>query len=186
MENNNTEEFNFEGYNDFLSKIKVGSPVHKINFTIENPNAVVGMHLVTMKNVKSYLDKIADRRELKDDTLLVFESRHVIECCQIIVGCLVALESIGFVRISTQKIIEKIIEALLSKPSFYSKVSIELDNIVIDSLKLNRAKDEDKIFDNFKCIMQNIWFVPYGKIDEIANEAMKEFEARTKGGESNE
>ena len=181
---NNEQEFNMDKYNDFLSKIKAGSPVHKINFTLESPNAVVGMYLISMKDVETYLDKAADYADLNNDTLLVFESRHVIECCQIIFGCLKMFEPLGVLRINIRTIINKIIETLLTKPSFNDTISDELHNIVIDSL--NNEKITDTVMNSLDYIVKTIWFVPYGKIDEMAKEAIEEFKKQYEEGGNNE
>lgn len=174
MENINSQEFNMDKYNDFLKKIKAGSPVHKINFTLENPNAVVGMYLITMENVEDYLNKAADYAELKKNTLLVFESRHVVECCQIIYGCLNILKGINMYRLEYETFINQIIDTLLTKPLFYNTAIKELENIAYHCIHLPND-DVSIIYDKFLYIVKNIWFVPYGKIDEIANEAIEEF-----------
>jgi hypothetical protein len=44
----------------------------------------------------------------------------------------------------------------------------------------------DTIVDRFKHIMNNIWFIPYGKIDEMAKEAIDEFKKHCEDGDSNE
>ena len=187
--NNNLEEFSMEKFNDFAAKIKAGSPVHKINFTLECPNAVVGMYLITMEDAKSYIDKAADEADLNDDTLLVFESRHVVECCQIIYGCISILKGINLIRYNQNIIINHITNALLPAPLFYSNMVTEIDYIIdscIDAVAFNNYDNGEKILESFNHIMKNIWFVPYGKIDEMAKEAIEEFKKNTKDGENNE
>lgn len=186
MENNNSQEFNMDKYNDFLSKIKAGSPVHKINFTLENPNAVVGMYLITMEDAQSYIDKAADYNDLKDNTLLVFESRHVIECCQIIYGCLNILKSIGMYRIDYETFINEVIDTLLTRPSFYKNIIKELATLTHNLINIDNSDATALIYKKFLHIIKNIWFVPYGKIDEMANDALDEFEQHYKVGENNE
>lgn len=191
MEINNNQEFNMDKYNDFLKAIKAGSPVHKINFTLASPNAIAGMYLITMRgDMKSYLDEAADYSDLNDNTLLVFESRHVIECCQIIYGCLNILKGIGMFKASVdyEYIINMIMEKLLTKPSFYSKVNKEMGDIAYGCITLNNNNQEESkaMYQKFVYIIKNIWFVPYGKIDEIATEAIEEFKKQGGVDESNE
>jgi len=183
---NKEQEFNMDKYNDFLSKIKAGSPVHKINFTLEHPNAVVGMYLITMENVIPYLDKVADYTDLNNDTLLVFESRHVIECCQIIYGCLSILDKMNMLKYSIRFIINKIIESLLTKPSFNDVISDNLHYIAIDCINVREIKNRDVIVNNLEYILKTIWFIPYGRIDEIAKEAIDEFKKQCGEGGNNE
>lgn len=181
MENSNSGSLNMEEYNKFLKTIKAGSPVHKINFSLESPNAIVGMYLITMENVESYLDKVADYSDLSDNTLLVFESRHVIECCQIIYGCLNMLKGIGMYRMDYKVFINQIIDTLLSKPTYYDHAVKELSFITDNYIKLISGEESIIIHKRFAHIMKNIWFVPYGSIDEMANEAIDEFKKQLEG-----
>lgn len=184
MENNNNPQgFNMEEYNNFLKSIKCGSPVHKINFTLESPNAVAGMYLITKgDNTVEYLNKIADKTDLNGNTLLVFESRHVIECCQIIYGMLNVLSGIAMYNLSYETFINEVIDTLLAKPSFYKTVINEITNIVDNLIRIDNTKESSLIFSNFLYIMRNIWFVPYGQIDEMAKEAIAEFEKHCEDG----
>lgn len=185
---NNTKEFDINKFNDFAKMIKAGSPVHKINFTLESPNAVVGMYLITMENTKEYLDKAADYSQLNENTLLVFESRHVVECCQIIYGCLNILKNMGMYRMAYEVFINEIIDTLLTKPSYYKKIDDELVNLTHSCIHIDtdKCKTPSLIYGNFLNIMRNIWFVPYGKIDEMAKEAIEEFKKHCEKGDINE
>ena len=182
---NTQPEFNIDNYNDLLKKIKVGSPVHKINFSIENQNAVVGMFLISLSDVNTYLEKFADHDDLNEDTLLVFESRHVIECCQIIYGCLHILQDINALVYSNNFIINDIIKTLLTTPIVYKKALTELNRIARSSVKRDGSENSKKVYEALKYILQNIWFVPYNNIDEIANEAIEEFKKRYNGDDTN-
>lgn len=188
MENGNSQEFglDMEEYNKFLRSIKAGSPVHKINFTIETPNAAAGMYLLTKDDFKSYINEATDLTDVSDNTLLVFESRHVIECCQIIYGCLTVLNNMGLLRKDCEDIIGDIIDALLTKPIYYTTFTITIDHIVIAAIHVPNSKETNEVFERIRYIFKNIWFIPYGKIDEIASEAIKEYKERYKVGDNNE
>lgn len=175
MENINEKEFSMEKFNDIMTKIKAGSPVHKINFSIENMNAVAGMYLISEKNMIDRIDNIADYADLNDTTLLVFESRHVIECCQIIYGCLTVLDGLDVFKFTYNYIIDKIIEALLTRPITRYKLNEYMGEIATSSFKSFDNKNASELFENFKYLMRNIWFVPYSEIDNIANEAIEKF-----------
>ena len=177
---NNEQKFSMEEYNKFLKQIKVGSPVHKINFSLESPNAIVGMYLITKEDgSKKYLDKFVDKSEINNDTLLVFESRHVIECCQIIYGILNVLKGIGMYRLDYKTFINEVIDTTLSKPSYYTTVINELINIANNCIHADDSRKAAVIYDNFEYILKNIWFVPYGQIDAMAEEAIEEFKKNT-------
>ena len=186
MEMNNTD-FSMEDFNKFADMIKAGSPVHKINFTIESPNAIAGMYLASMENITDYLDKIMDRENVTDNTLLVFESRHVVECCQIIYGCLTVLNGIGMYRMKHEAFIAEILETLLTKPLFYPTAMKELESLTSNCIRIiENSNISEMVYKGFIYIMKNIWFIPYGKIDEIAREAINEFKKQCGEGELNE
>ena len=145
------------------------------------------MYLISQKESNPYIDKVIDLSDLKDDTLLVFESRHVIECCQILFGCLYVLESVGVVKTSTNFIINRLTDSILSKPLFYKDFISQLSIIADQTIKIDsNNKDLDQIFKNFKYILDNIWFIPYSGIDELAEDAIKEFKKQYAGDDKNE
>lgn len=183
---NNQQEFSMEAYNDLITKIKCGSPVHKINLSIENNNAVAGMYLITMPDVKTYLTEKNDLENLNNDTLLVFESRHVVECSLIIYGCLYLLHNANAIQFSIKYIIDRYIKILLSRPKFYDEIIREIGMLARSSIRRDGSKNSKKIHDDLEYIMKNIIFVPYAKIDEIGEEAIKEFKEKYDGDDKNE
>lgn len=183
---NNQQNINTPNHNDFLKMIKAGSPVHKINFDIESPNAVAGMYLIAQKDSKPIIDKIVDKTDLRGDTLLVFESRHVVECCQILCGCLHILESTHLVKHSRNFIINRIIGTLLTRPLFHRDLLTQLNIIATQTIINSSNEDVKQIFQNFKYILDNIWFVPYGEIDELVKTALEEFKNKYIGDDKNE
>ena len=179
---NNQQTPTIENYDNFLKMIKSGSPVHKINFSIESGNAIAGMYLISQKDIKPCMDEIVDKTDLKGDTLLVFESRHVVECCQILFGCLHVLNSVKIIKHSSVFIINRIISTLLTKPLLYKDMLLELNVIATQSIINSDNEDVKQVFKNFKYILDNIWFIPYGEIDELIKKAIKEFEDKYNGG----
>ena len=176
MMENNQQGFNMEQYNDFIKKINTGSPVHKINFSIESPNSIIGMYLITKPSTEDYLKDKADFKDLTENTLLSFEHRHVVDCCQILYGAMNILENLKILKFSTEFVIDSIITALLTRPLFYKNALQELNIITTRAFNLdNKYVDSEKIYKNFKYLMNNIWFVPYGLIDEMINEAIEDF-----------
>ena len=97
-----------------------------------------------------------------------------------------ALEGIKMTKVSPEYIIDKIISALLTKPIFYNKFSSEMDFIITSCLLTPVPDDKIIISKKFKYIMENIWFVPYGSIDNIAKEAIEEYKKELDKGENNE
>lgn len=178
MENNN---FDIEKYREMMNKIKTGSAVHIINFDNHNLNAIVGFYLLSLHNTEAFLKDKIDKENIKDNSLLVFESRHIIECCQIIYGSINLMNEYTSIHFDANEIIDKIINALLTHPKRYNMVEKELKEIFnyyfknFDSASDNKALNN--ILSNFSYIMLNIWFITYAKIDEIGNIAVEEFKS---------
>lgn len=175
MENN---DFDIEKYKDMMNKIKTGNPVHVINFDNYSVNAIVGFYLVSLEDAESFLKDKIDKENIKDDSLLVFESRHVIECCQIIYGCISLMSKYMNIYFNSDEIIDKIIDILLTKPKRYKSVIKELEELFNYHFKeiglsLNNKAAINVLF-NFSYILLNIWFITYAKIDEIGNIAVEE------------
>ena len=80
-----------EQYNEILSKINVGSPVHKVNFDDLSENNILGMFLLSEDGAMELLSEAVDKSNVNKNTYLFFESRHVVECCQILIGAFIAL-----------------------------------------------------------------------------------------------
>lgn len=175
-----------ENYQKFASTINATCPIHKINFNLENNNAIAGMYLVVMEDPKSYLNKIVDKKDLNDNTLLVFQSRHVVECCQIIYGCIRILDGVKMAKVSAEYVINKLITALLTTPIFYYSFTLEIGNIINAAVINPKSDVEIATYNKFKSIMENIWFVPYAGIDNIAKEAIEEFKKECENGDKNE
>lgn len=156
---------NIEFLKDMQRKIKCGSPVHKINFKIDD-RAIIGMYLLTIKDVCNKIHEYTDMGDINDDTLLVFEYKHVVECCQIIYG---VLQSVKIKN--CKKVIDRILEEFLTRPFFYSELEEKLDDIFSDYTMFFTA-DLHAVFNS---IINNIWFIPYGILDNLSNEALEEF-----------
>ena len=154
---------------DMQRKIKCGSPVHKINFKIDD-KAIIGMYLLTMKDICNKIHEYTDMDDINDNTLLVFEYKHVVECCQIIYGVLQS------VKIKNCKdVIDRILEEFLTRPFFYSELEEKLNDIFSD-YTMFFAEDLHVAFNS---IVNNIWFIPYGILDNLSNEAVEEFKSMT-------
>ena len=168
----NEQEFTIKDYNEYVKNLKVGCPIHKINLTVEHPNALAGMYLLTLKDPISYIDKIVDFEEVNDDTLLFFEPRHVVECCQVIYGCLSVLDNMHLLKYSINYCIENIIKSLLTRPIFYKDFLNAVSVKWLHEYDSESAKLVDKFFSH---IMKNIWFVSYNDIDNMAHQAIEDF-----------
>ena len=161
---------------DMARKIKCGSPVHKINFSIDD-RAIIGMYLMTMDNIEEKIHDFVDMEGINDNTLLVFEYKHVVECCQVLYGVFEATKINNYTAI-----INKILEEFLTRPFFYYDFESKIYNIFSDY----ELFMDDKLKKVFDTIVNYIWFIPYGTLDELSREGLEEFQNRVFGnGENN-
>jgi hypothetical protein len=179
---NDEKEFD---YAEFANKIKAEVPVHIINLDGNSVNAVTGMYLMTKENVLEYMENLIGDVNLKDDSILVFEPRHVMECCQILYACLVLLKA-RKCNIDIDNIIDRVIKLTLSHPIRYKYFMQELYKIY-DDIKPSDSNDHTALECSvFSIILIKVWFLSYANIDAIGKEGLDEFTNNEKGNTKNE
>jgi hypothetical protein len=176
MEDSNVQK-DMEKITELKNQIMMQCPVHKINLSIETPQAIAGMYILGQLDPKPMIKEAADLSDLTDDTILFFNDRHKSEVCQIIYGMLSILKEQG--KIDTNGAIEFVSFIVSLSPCTY-KV---LKDTVEDLVRRNISGVSDLILTNILYAIDNIWFVPYNKIDEMAQEAINEFQTAMNGGE---
>lgn len=163
-------------YKKFFKNINTGCPVHKVQFDTNNINSVLGMYLLSIPDIDSVFEKRVYKSDLNNDTLLIFEARHLTECCSIIYGAVKLLY-----LDKNYDIVKSVIDLLidnLSKPLFYDKFKSCID-IVLGKFGWKFEKDTPVY--NLKAIIENIWFISYSDIDELVNVALKELADNSSG-----
>ena len=167
-----------EQYNEILSKINVGSPVHKVNFDDLSENNILGMFLLSEDGAMELLSEAVDKSNVNKNTYLFFESTHVVECCQILIGAFIALNdnpSIDKEFDYNDYLIDPIMKNLLhGSPIRYKDLKSILNNACSDALNYIK-ENADTIYRDYLYLLNNIWFVPYGKIDDLNKIAIKEY-----------
>ena len=179
METKNTEKEAMENVNKMVNKIMVQCPVHKVNFEFECPQTIAGMYLLTMPKAEDIIHDMVDLDKVSNSTALFFAPRHIGETAQLIYGMLVILEQNKWI---SKQDVNIIIDSIMDIPSpcRYERFKSFLQDNVLSKL----ANVPKKILDNIEYVIMNIWFVPYGKIDEIAKAGIEEFKSHT--GDNNE
>lgn len=170
----------FEGvvdYEKFFKEMNTGCPVHKVQFDLVNANAVLGMYLVSNPNIDSILEKRIDKSDINDNTLLVFESRHLTECCTIIYGAVKLIYPTDHNRDITRSVIEELFDTL-HRPIFYNRFKICMGNVV---KKVGWTFEKGTPAYNLKMIIENVWFISYSDIDELTKDAVEEIRKNSIG-----
>lgn len=171
MKTKNTVNEDMEKINKLKNEIMVQCPIHKVNLSVETPQAVAGMYLLTLPKAKDVMEDIVDLSDLHDETLLFITTRQIAEVCQIVYGILAVLEKQGKLNsLGVSSIVSRIYK--IPTVSTYSDFAEYIESICHAFLN----KIPQPIYGNLEYIMKNIWFVSYGKIDELASTAIKEFQ----------
>lgn len=184
MENNDTK---FD-YSKVFNTIKTGSPVHVINLDINNPNAVVGMYLITLNNTRDFMKSYIKKPNANDNSILVFESRHVSECIQILYGVFCPLISMQiyeepFIR----ELLVNTMQYLLKYPHTYAEFKNKLKEIT-EKIHKETSDNEDyeRVINNLYYIINNIWYISYYDIDQILEKATEEYKKSSEENKPNE
>lgn len=180
--NNSKPEINF---NDIINNVKIQSPVATFNFDInEKFNlSVIGFHLVSLYNddLKKLLDEKSIMENVNDNTILFFNTHHIIELSYIINGCLDFMITMKFIdeNYKNNELFKLI--TFLHNPIKYKDLTIYINSMLYDfKSHCNSFIDKDKIdivFYRLKIILSKIWFVPYNVLDEICSKAIDDYVA---------
>lgn len=169
---------------DLLNIVKLKSPTQKLNLdkNKEDKLHACGMQLlINFDDIENTMK--ADLDDLEDDTILFINSHHIVECISIIDGALqlLVLSDKKYINLEQKdSIINDIIDVVKSGIIRYSNLKFELENIIYK----DRFSDIPVgLFNGLKYIISNVWFLPYGEIDAIAQEAINNM---MDGGEKND
>ena len=177
-----------EFYDKMQNSISVNCPVRKVNYDLEYPSAIVALYLLTNKTSRDKFIDIAKsyKNDIDNDTTLIFFApQHVIEMGYFIYALMKSLKALYYRYEETKDInfdynnIAKRWTKLLSMP--VNMTEIEQFFLSIDYGIKSRV---DEVPENIReeiadilCILVdlaiNAIFIPYGKMDEFANDALK-------------
>jgi hypothetical protein len=158
-----------------LDTLRVQCPVHKLNLNDDNKQAIAGRYLLTFVDVEEILSPLAQMSDVTDDTILFFDNRHVAETIQLFYGMSGILVDTRFVSKETQKkFIADVVELMsTNRIMTYKQLKNSMDTIHANSFAAKGIKEIT--MKNLKTIMRLIWFVPYAKIDGIADQIIEQY-----------
>lgn len=161
------------------TEFSISTPVHKLNFDDENVDIIAGMYLITNDKYKEILDEFIDKSKTTDDTILVFETRHLYELGGLIYGLLIPISTKDN---SLEDIIECVSYFLGCARSFlcYRTLKRSISYHINNRLKVDDGEYKNRLL----YIMENIWFLPYDKIDQLVRMGIDEFKKKSEGGDS--
>lgn len=174
-----------QSFKTIINSIQARCPVYKLNFTNNDPKIILGMYLMcfTPNKIVEKLKEKGITDELHENTLLFFDKHHITELCIILHGVFSIIVSKNIVsKIYEEKYI-KDIACVINQPLYYSDIKEMADNIY-DSLIQHNVQKE--IVYRIKAILENIWFVSYGNMDELINEAKDMYEKESKEEDNND
>lgn len=174
----NKFDFKLDGeMEQILSQIKKVCPVTKVNLNKDDAFHIVGAYMVASENMDEYNFDLDD---LNDDTILITDTRNVVEKIGIIDGALAILKLNGYLENEYSHIFPTVIKNITSYCT-YGDFKNRMDEIVESlDIKLELAKN------NVRVILHNIWFLPYGEYDLLAERIMKEVKEDMNNGNTSE
>lgn len=164
-----------------IQEIKAKSPVHITNLDEQSNHIYIGMYFIDLNNndLKNKLQEYSISNNINDFSILFFERRHIEELSKILYGAFSM-----FNELNKDTIISLIFQfiKILDKPNIYNIFIQEIKNIMEDFYKKYNTPIEIKI--KFELILTYIWFIPYGRIDDIINDINEYY--KKNGGNLNE
>ena len=184
-----TPEYDGDTTQDVFNHIKefnMKCPV--MIFNVENfaENELLGMYMMTKKpdeNEKTLKEITSPGDNLKENTILFFNDRHLMELMATLHGMFRPIVALKIM--DDHKVYMRIIELIkkLKYPVFYS----DLDNITTSWMAALRLTDgvPDAFMALFRPILKYIWFISYGGYDTLMEEArVKYTEEAANGGDT--
>lgn len=161
-----------------LDQISVQCPVHKLNLNDDNKNSIAGSYLMTFGNVEEILKPVAQMDDLTNDTVLFFDNRHIMEMLQLFYGMARVLVDARFISADTRRdFLVDILDTINSNRAVtYYRFKSLMDQVYSDYFAAKGIKEVS--MRNIRNILQMIWFVPYSKIDAIADQIIEEYRKR--------
>ena len=153
---------------------RVEAPVYKLNFDDENPDIIAGMFLMTDEKLDDHLKEFTDKSRLNENTMLFFQPRHLIELYGVIHGIFTVL------GVKPENIF-KFIKAVNSDIANGCTYKDYKESIRYNLLPLNIGAIDKVCF-----IMNEMIFIPYDKIDQLARMGVDLFKKMAKEVENNE
>lgn len=166
--------FDFSEYTNMITPV---NPVHIFNFDDITKQHLIG--IILMSNTAEEIENMLKEKEMRDNitnnSILLFESRHRVETAHILCGAFrVILESFTHLSVHDKHMHEKevldyrnksimLILESTGKPIYYYDFFRIIDNIC-DYIEV---LCEPVMYARINAILRNIWFVPYGALDEI-------------------
>ena len=168
MEKNNTFNFNKE----FDNSIMENRPVFVFDYNTDNKQGILISYLlyIDFEELQDKVSKYVDFEGISNDSILLFDKRHIIELAQMYYGYFRIITN-GSNDELCKKRTEKIIKKLYNPISFIDLYSY-MNAICLNDI----GYCTDVIKDKVSFINKVIWFIPYSKIDELILEAIDIYE----------
>ena len=176
MANSNAEE-NDPNYDAIMENFKVACPVKKINLSMEEPNFINGMFLISSADAINTLKEKADLSNLNDDTLLFFTNQHIVEIAHILNGMLYVLEMSKIMDSKFRmSILIHFINDLKKIVSYQKYIEITESLLKIwEDLRPEARDTLSEISKKVSEVLKLIPFVSYSTLDDIAKTAIESY-----------
>jgi hypothetical protein len=161
-------------FDELMKNFKLNCPIKKINLKLEEPNAIVGMWLLSTKDAIDRIKEKADTENLDGNTILFFTNQHIVELGNILFGMLsLVAANAGLNSSGVPDLISDYMMICKEIPT-YDHYMNRVTNMIMSSIggPESMAPIKEKIRD----ILYSVIFLPYNALDEFANEAIEGFQ----------
>ncbi len=175
---------NDPNFDELMKNFKLNCPVKKINLTVEEPNCIGGMYIISTDKLD--LESLADMKDVEDNTLLFFTNQHVVELAKLFYGMLLLIAENKIVK--KEDIFTIIVEYMnfIRNICTYDKYKNEITSIINRYFNIVNSNATTNFLSKFYNILNTIIFIPYNELDKIAQTAIDEFKKNMEESKNNE
>ena len=161
-------------FDELMKNFKLNCPIKKINLKLEEPNAIVGMWLLSTENSIERIREKADTDDLNGDTILFFTNQHIVELGNILYGMLsLVAANAGLNAAGVPDLISDYMMICKEIPT-YDHYMTRVTNMIIQSI--GGPDSMNPIKEKIRDILYSVIFLSYAALDEFAAEAIEGFQ----------
>ena len=169
--------FNDPNLTETIRQFKLNCPVKKINMTLEEPNAIGGMYIISKPNGELELESKTEMDNVFKDTILFFTNQQIVEVMNFLYGILKLFEENNYIE--KDNVINMIRDFMhfAQRIPTYDMLKLEITELL--NKYIDTSSMPVQMSAKFCKVMIDVWFVSYATLDDIAKEAIESFKQAT-------
>ena len=164
-----------EKINEMMKDIKVYCPVYKLNLSLETKQAFASIYIMIIEDrneADKVLSEVADKNDVNNDTILIFNQRHIIELSNMLYGILSLYKEQK--KITDTGILSFIREYIdfVDDMHTYEEYMVKIREMM-DRYFPNGSNISIDLLERTYIVLRDMIFIPYAKIDDLAETFVK-------------